>query len=170
MIPTRRNLSCGKTPQMLDYIHFTALYSQNLPGENAFRHLNVWLGWSKNPMIMRMKDLHPQIPISNMHGSGTFFDHCTAYGLKCLRADPTLDTHNVRSAGHDIHVDNAGKFNRIMKKILNKVSSDISERRRRSGWMYMLKMNELMMAPRRLEYQAKAARKVPLIDFISDPQ
>ena len=36
--------------------------------------------------------------------------------------------------------------------------------------MYMLKMNELMMALRRPEYQAKAVRKVPLIDFMSDPQ
>ena len=115
-----------KDPKMLDYIYHCN--AQNPSGENAFRYLNFWLGWAKNPMIKRVKDLHPQISISIMYGSGTFFDHRTAYELKCLRPDSTVDTHIVQNAGHDIHVDNAGEFNRIMKRILNKVlSADVSE-------------------------------------------
>ena len=38
-----------------------------------------------------------------------------------------MDTHTVQNAGQDIHVDNAGEFNRSMKKILNKGLSDINE-------------------------------------------
>ena len=118
---------------ILDYIYHCN--AQNPTGENAFRQINLWLGWAKNPMIKRVQGLHPDLPIAIMYGSGTFLDHRTAYELKCMRPASRVDVYIVKSAGHDIHVDNAAEFNRIMRVILGCSKDSTNGDGEESGWI-----------------------------------
>lgn len=110
-----------KDDAMFDYIYHCN--AQTPTGENAFRNLNYFLGWAKNPMIKRIKDLRGEVGITVMYGSGSFFDHRTAYEIKYTRPDSEVNIYIVRQAGHDIHVDNATEFNRIMKQVLEQIST-----------------------------------------------
>ena len=110
-----------KDDAIFDYIYHCN--AQTPTGENAFRNLNYFFGWAKNPMIKRIKDLNREVGITAMYGSGSFFDHRTAYEIKYTRPDSEVNVYIVKQAGHDIHVDNAIEFNRIMKQILEKIST-----------------------------------------------
>ena len=59
-----------------------------------------------------------------MYGSSTFFDHRTAYEIKCTRENSKVEVFIVKNAGHDIHVDNAKEFNRILKQTLEGISDE----------------------------------------------
>ncbi|KAJ7352777.1 hypothetical protein OS493_034128 [Desmophyllum pertusum] len=110
---------------MLEYIYHCN--AQTPSGEDAFRNMNVLLMWAKSPMVKRVKELPDDVPMTIMYGSSTFFDHRTAYEIKCTRQNSKVDVWIVKDAGHDIHVDNAGEFNRIMKKTLTDISEEEEE-------------------------------------------
>lgn len=134
--PNKRKSELWKDSTVFEYIYHCN--AQNPTGENAFRNMNFLLGWAKCPMIKRVKDLDKGLPISVMYGSGTFFDHRTAYELKCIRPEESVDVYIVPDAGHDIHVDNAEDFNNIMIEILEKSSRALEE----DEWMAIEKIDE----------------------------
>lgn len=101
---------------MVEYIYHCN--AQNPTGEDAFRNMNVFFFWAKSPMIKRVTELPKEIPMTVLHGAATFFDHRTAYEIKYARQNSKVNIWVVGDAGHDIHVDNAEEFNRIVNEIL----------------------------------------------------
>lgn len=101
---------------MVEYIYHCN--AQNPTGEDAFRNMNVFFFWAKSPMIKRVTELPKEIPMTVLHGAATFFDHRTAYEIKYARQNSKVNIWVVGDAGHDIHVDNAKEFNRIVNEIL----------------------------------------------------
>ena len=112
-----------KDSSIFDYIYHCN--ARTPTGEGAFRNLNYLLGWAKNPMIKRIKDLHRDVGMTVMYGSVSFFDHRTAYEIKYTRPDSEVGVYIVREAGHDIHVDNAERFNNIMRRVLEKADAAV---------------------------------------------
>jgi len=116
----KRASELWKDKAMLEYIYHCN--AQTPTGEDAFRNMNVLLMWAKSPMVKRVKDLPDDVPMTVMYGSSTFFDHRTAYEIKCTRKNSKVKVCIVKDAGHDIHVDNAAEFNRILKETLEGIS------------------------------------------------
>lgn len=111
-----------KDSAMLEYIYHCN--AQTPSGEDAFRNMNVFLMWAKSPMVKRVSELPEEIPMTIMYGSATFFDHRTAYEIKCIRQKSKVGVCIVKNAGHDIHVDNAEEFNRILKETIAGISDE----------------------------------------------
>ena len=111
-----------KDRAMLEYIYHCN--AQTPSGEDAFRNMNVFLMWAKLPMVKRVSELPDEVPMTVMYGSSTFLDHRTAYEIKCKRENAKVDVCIVKDAGHDIHVDNAEEFNRILREILGGISCE----------------------------------------------
>lgn len=118
----KRESELWKDKTMLEYIYHCN--AQTPSGEDAFRHMNVFLMWAKSPMVKRVSELPDDIPMTIMYGSSTFFDHRTAYEIKCNRENSKVEVFIVKNAGHDIHVDNAKEFNRILKQTLEGISDE----------------------------------------------
>ena len=118
----KRASELWKDKAMLEYIYHCN--AQRPSGEDAFRNMNILLMWAKSPMIKRVKELPDDIPMTVMYGSSTFFDHRTAYEIKCIRENSSVEVFIVKNAGHDIHVDNAGEFNGLLKEILSGIKDE----------------------------------------------
>ncbi|EDO40607.1 predicted protein [Nematostella vectensis] len=134
--PNKKDSALWKEGAVFEYIYHCN--AQTPTGENAFRNMNFLLGWAKHPMIKRAREIDPKMRISIMYGSWTFLDHRTAYELKCIRPELSVDVYIVKDAGHDIHVDNAGKFNEIMADILCKCARDVDD----EDWMAIETIDE----------------------------
>lgn len=137
--PNKQRSELWKDRTVFEYIYHCN--AQTPTGENAFRNMNFLLGWAKCPMIKRIRYLDSDVPISVMYGSGTFFDHRTAYELKCIRPESSVDIYIVKNAGHDIHVDNAEDFNEIMAEILEKCWKEMEE----DEWMGIERIDEVLV-------------------------
>lgn len=57
-----------------NYYHFS--------GEAGFKAMNVHLGWAKNPMIQRVPDLPPDLPVTFICGEDSWIDSVIAYQVK----------------------------------------------------------------------------------------
>ena len=95
-------------------------------GETAFTNVSQYLGYSKNPLIRRIKNLDKNLPITVLYGKDSWvadlfyfpileselFDHCYC------------STKIIYDAGHHIYSDNFNDFNRYVNGACNvKVSS-----------------------------------------------
>lgn len=118
----KRASELWKDKDMLEYIYHCN--AQTPTGEDAFRNMNCFFFWSKSPMIKRIPELPNEIPMTVMYGAGTFLDHRTAYEIKYARQNSMVNVYIVGDAGHDIHVDNADEFNRILRKTIGDIADE----------------------------------------------
>ena len=87
-------------------------------GESAFRTLSIGVGFSKHPMVHRIGDINPNILVNVLYGSESwmakYFDFNSLY-----RENGYLDVQTIENAGHNIHIDQAAKFNEAINQICN---------------------------------------------------
>ena len=110
--------------KLLLFFHSTDFF--NFSGETAFTNVSQFLGYSKNPLIRRIKNLDKNLPITVLYGKDSWvadlfyfpsleselFDHCYC------------STKIIYDAGHHIYSDNFNDFNRYVNGACNvKVSS-----------------------------------------------
>lgn len=67
-------------------------------GETAFRNMTVPYGWAKRPMVHRMDQLQPHIPIAIIYGSRSSVDSNSGAAIRELRAGCRVEMV-VRSFG-----------------------------------------------------------------------
>ena len=78
-------------------------------GESAFRTLSIGVGFSKHPMVHRISDINPNIPVNVLYGSESWM--AKFFDLNSLsRENGYLDVQTIENAG----------FNQIRHIIINK--------------------------------------------------
>lgn len=86
-------------------------------GETGFFYLQIPIAWSRRPMLERLDALSPQVPISLMYGTRSWFDNSTGRKVFTSRPDSYVDVHFVKGAGHHIHADTPTVFNEIVESV-----------------------------------------------------
>lgn len=106
--------------------------AQNTSGKIAYCKLSLLNTWARYPLIKRINSLDTRVFITFIFGSKSWFDHRSAYEVKCSRSNQeSVSVHIVEGEGtRDIHQEEARKFESI---ILNKLKS--YEEEHDEGWI-----------------------------------
>ena len=94
--------------------NFINLYPFLHRGESAFFYLQIPMGWARRPMLERLDALNPEIAISIIYGTRSWFDNSTGEKIYAMRPDSYVDVHYVKGAGHHVHADIPSVFNDIV--------------------------------------------------------
>ena len=94
-------------------------------GETAFKNMTIPYGWAKFPMIHRVADIDPDIPITMVYGARSWIDHNTAYSVKQLRPDCQVGVHIIKGAGHHVYADRPREFNVLVEEICRAVDEEV---------------------------------------------
>lgn len=94
-------------------------------GEEAFRNLSVYFGWTKNPMVLRFLDLDPEVPVTFVYGKTTFITRSPAEHIKKTRINGYVDVQVFDNCGHNVHMDQPEKFNALVNKVCDLANSGV---------------------------------------------
>lgn len=93
-------------------------------GEEAFRNLSIYFGWTKNPMVHRFLELDPKVPVTFIYGKTTFITRSPAEYIKKNRTNGYVDLQVFDDCGHNVHMDQPEKFNELVNKVCDLANSD----------------------------------------------
>jgi len=97
-----------------DYIYHCN--AQQPSGEEAFTNISEFIAYSKNPLISRMKHLHPDIPLTLLYGENSWM--LSLFDFDSIRDEiPNqcyFEMHQIDKAGHHIFADNPKQFNQFV--------------------------------------------------------
>lgn len=96
------------------YIH--QCNAQYPSGESAFHTMMESMGWAKNPMIHRIKDVRNDIPMTFIYGSRSWIDSSCGQKIKAQRGNSVVDIKMVNGAGHHVYADKPDIFNRYVNE------------------------------------------------------
>ncbi|XP_062277994.1 1-acylglycerol-3-phosphate O-acyltransferase ABHD5 [Scomber scombrus] len=102
-----------------DYIYH--LNVQTPSGETAFKSMTIPYGWAKRPMLDRMDQVHPTIPITIVYGSRSSIDSNSGSIIKENRPRSHVEIISIRGAGHYVYADQPEEFNRKVLQACDKV-------------------------------------------------
>ncbi|XP_075981065.1 pummelig isoform X2 [Anticarsia gemmatalis] len=88
--------------------------SQTPSGESAFHTLMTGFGWAKNPMVRRIDQLDPALPITVLYGSRSWVDNSTGQVLTEHRASNNTFVQVINGAGHHVYLDKPEQFNKFV--------------------------------------------------------
>ncbi|KAK9513251.1 hypothetical protein VZT92_026799 [Zoarces viviparus] len=92
-----------------EYIYH--LNVQTPSGETAFKNMTVNYSWAVRPMLQRMDQLQPKIPITIIHGSRSSIDSNLGRTIKDMRPHSRVENITIRGAGHYVYADQPEDFN-----------------------------------------------------------
>ncbi|XP_048483586.1 (Lyso)-N-acylphosphatidylethanolamine lipase isoform X5 [Plutella xylostella] len=127
---TRPDLSRKFTPYVPDaetvipeYIH--QCNSQTPSGESAFHALMHGFGWAKNPMVKRVNEISPSLPVTVLYGSRSWVDNCTGQVLAETRPKGAKTyVQVINGAGHHVYLDKADLFNKYVIEACARADDD----------------------------------------------
>ncbi|XP_078473583.1 (Lyso)-N-acylphosphatidylethanolamine lipase isoform X1 [Lampetra fluviatilis] len=95
--------------------------AQTPSGETAFKAMTIPYGWAKRPMLHRIGDLDPAIPIAIIYGARSWID--SSSGGKVVEARPGSRTRlvQIRGAGHHVYADQPEDFNKMVEQICDSI-------------------------------------------------
>ncbi|MEQ2259454.1 1-acylglycerol-3-phosphate O-acyltransferase abhd5 [Xenotaenia resolanae] len=102
-----------------EYIYH--LNVQSPSGETAFKSMTGSCGWAKRPMLDRLDQLHPDIPISIIYGSRSCIDSISASSIKEMRTNSHVEIITIRGAGHYVYADQPDDFNHKVLQVCENV-------------------------------------------------
>ncbi|XP_037294955.1 1-acylglycerol-3-phosphate O-acyltransferase ABHD5 [Manduca sexta] len=88
--------------------------SQTPSGESAFHSLMTGFGWAKNPMVKRIDQLDPALPITVLYGSRSWVDNSTGQVLSENRPNSKTYVQSINGAGHHVYLDKPDLFNKFV--------------------------------------------------------
>ncbi|CAB3229042.1 unnamed protein product [Arctia plantaginis] len=88
--------------------------SQTPSGESAFHTLMSGFGWAKNPMVGRIDQLDPKLPITVLYGSRSWVDNSTGQVLTDQRTTANTYVQVINGAGHHVYLDKPEQFNKYV--------------------------------------------------------
>ncbi|XP_029282116.1 1-acylglycerol-3-phosphate O-acyltransferase ABHD5 isoform X2 [Cottoperca gobio] len=92
-----------------EYIYH--LNVQTPSGETAFKSMTIPYGWATRPMLQRMEQLQPQIPVTIIYGSRSSIDSNSGSSIKDMRPHSHVEIITIRGAGHYVYADQPEDFN-----------------------------------------------------------
>jgi pimeloyl-ACP methyl ester carboxylesterase len=105
---------------------------QNSSGKNAYSRLSVLNVWAKDPLIKRINSLDEKVPITFIFGSKSWFDHRSAYEVKCSRSNQdSVSVYIIEGQGkRAIHDEHPKEFEYIILQNLCSYEEEQDE-----GWI-----------------------------------
>ncbi|XP_063894163.1 1-acylglycerol-3-phosphate O-acyltransferase ABHD5 isoform X4 [Helicoverpa armigera] len=88
--------------------------SQTPSGESAFHTLMTGFGWAKNPMVRRVDELDPALPITVLYGSRSWVDNSSGQVLLEHRGPANTYVQVINGAGHHVYLDKPELFNKFV--------------------------------------------------------
>uniref|UniRef100_A0A2A4JYT1 1-acylglycerol-3-phosphate O-acyltransferase ABHD5 n=1 Tax=Heliothis virescens TaxID=7102 RepID=A0A2A4JYT1_HELVI len=88
--------------------------SQTPSGESAFHTLMTGFGWAKNPMVRRVDELDPALPITVLYGSRSWVDNSSGQVLLEHRGPTNTYVQVINGAGHHVYLDKPELFNKFV--------------------------------------------------------
>ncbi|KAF3840222.1 hypothetical protein F7725_018939 [Dissostichus mawsoni] len=102
-----------------EYIYH--LNVQTPSGETAFKNMTTPEGCAVRPMLQRMEQLPPQIPLTIMYGSRSSIDSNPCSSIRDMRPHSHVEITTIRGAGHYVFADQPEDFNHTLLKVCSKV-------------------------------------------------
>ncbi|XP_076010007.1 1-acylglycerol-3-phosphate O-acyltransferase ABHD5 isoform X2 [Genypterus blacodes] len=102
-----------------EYIYH--LNVQTPSGESAFKNMTLPSGLAKRPMLPRLDQLQPAIPISIIYGSRSSIDSNSGNTIKEMRPRSHVEITTIRGAGHYVYADQPLDFNRSLLLICDQI-------------------------------------------------
>ncbi|XP_078109780.1 1-acylglycerol-3-phosphate O-acyltransferase ABHD5 isoform X1 [Sander vitreus] len=102
-----------------EYIYH--LNVQNPSGETAFKNMTNSFGWATRPMLQRMDQLEPKIPMAIIYGSRSSIDSSAGSSIKESRPHSDVEITTIRGAGHYVYADQPEDFNHTVLQVCDQV-------------------------------------------------
>ncbi|KAM9852592.1 1-acylglycerol-3-phosphate O-acyltransferase ABHD5 [Aulostomus maculatus] len=102
-----------------EYIYH--LNVQTPSGETAFKNMSVPYGWAKRPLLPRLDQLAPAIPIAIIYGSRSSIDSNSGIAIQKMRPQSPVDIITIHGAGHYVYADQPDDFNSRVLQVCKKV-------------------------------------------------
>ncbi|EFO14946.2 hydrolase [Loa loa] len=106
------------------YEYFYHCNAQTPSGEIAFTNMSFSFGWAKRPMLKRIIELPPEVPITFIYGSKSWIDSSSAVEVQNERRNAYVDVQVINGAGHHVYVDQKEVFNNVLSNLFDKIDAD----------------------------------------------
>ncbi|KAM3866135.1 (Lyso)-N-acylphosphatidylethanolamine lipase [Diretmus argenteus] len=95
--------------------------AQTPSGEVGFRAMSQYLGWAKRPMLGRIHQLPPSMPLTMLYGALSWVDSSSGHKVVDIRSPTNTRVLLVNDASHHVYADQPEEFNRVVENICNSV-------------------------------------------------
>ncbi|XP_056141971.1 1-acylglycerol-3-phosphate O-acyltransferase ABHD5 [Lampris incognitus] len=102
-----------------EYIYH--LNVQTPSGETAFKNMTIPYGWAKRPMLQRIGQIRPEIPITVVYGSRSSIDGNSGKIIKEKRPNSHVEITTIRGAGHYVYADQPDDFNHRVLQVCDQL-------------------------------------------------
>ncbi|XP_031710570.1 (Lyso)-N-acylphosphatidylethanolamine lipase isoform X1 [Anarrhichthys ocellatus] len=96
--------------------------AQTPSGEVGFRAMAESLGWAKRPMLQRVHQLPPSMPLTMLYGARSWVDSSSGDSVVQIRNQTLTRVILIDDASHHVYADQPEEFNRVVEKICNSVN------------------------------------------------
>ncbi|TNN74463.1 Protein ABHD4 [Liparis tanakae] len=95
--------------------------AQTPSGEVGFRAMVESLAWAKRPMLQRVHQLPPSMPITMVYGARSWVDSSSGDTVVRIRNEAPTEVILIDDASHHVYADQPEEFNRVVEKICDSV-------------------------------------------------
>ncbi|XP_077955024.1 (Lyso)-N-acylphosphatidylethanolamine lipase [Gasterosteus aculeatus] len=96
--------------------------AQTPSGEVGFRAMAESLGWAKRPMLQRVHQLPPSMPLTMLYGARSWVDSSSGQSVVQIRNQALTKVILIDDASHHVYADQPEEFNKVVEKICNSVN------------------------------------------------
>ncbi|XP_076018265.1 (Lyso)-N-acylphosphatidylethanolamine lipase isoform X2 [Genypterus blacodes] len=96
--------------------------AQTPSGEVGFRALSESLGWAKRPMLHRVHQLPPSMPLTMLYGARSWVDSSSGDSVINIRGPTNTRVLLINDASHHVYADQPEEFNEAIESICNTVN------------------------------------------------
>ncbi|KAA0193151.1 1-acylglycerol-3-phosphate O-acyltransferase ABHD5, partial [Fasciolopsis buskii] len=108
----------------LDYVYHINV--QRPSGEIGFRSMCSFVAFAYRPMLLRIGDLDPHIPITFIYGSRSWIDMSSGIKTRAARPESYVDIKIIEGAGHQVHAEAAEEFNAYLNAVCAQVDCGVA--------------------------------------------
>lgn len=100
---------------ILDYIYHCNAASPS--GEAGFKSITGHLGYAQRPMLNRIVDLDPSIPVTFIYGARSWMDQNSGRATQSILSQNHVEVFSIKGAGHHVYADRPELFHQIVKTV-----------------------------------------------------
>lgn len=104
---------------MTEYIYHCN--AQTPSGEVGFRAMAMTMGWAKRPMLQRVDQLPPSMPVTMLYGARSWVDSSSGNQVAQIRGPEHTRVVLVEHASHHVYADQPEEFNKLVQNVCDSV-------------------------------------------------